>query len=150
MSTRSVIGIKQNDTYITVYCHSDGYPEYNGTILDLYYNQPELAKELISLGDLSIIKPKLAADENVVHNFDVRANGVTVAYHRDRGEKYQKPEKFNSLKEIIDYYSNCSYLYVFDEQWKYLYCHSKNAKLTPVKLDEEYVSWIQDMYKDKE
>ena len=38
MSTRSNISIKRKDgTYDKIYCHSDGYLEYNGRILDTFY-----------------------------------------------------------------------------------------------------------------
>lgn len=39
MSTRSTIGIRHEDGSVTkIYCHWDGYIEWNGAILQKYYN----------------------------------------------------------------------------------------------------------------
>ena len=37
MGTRSAIGIKHGDVVRAVYCHYDGYLEYMGRALTLYY-----------------------------------------------------------------------------------------------------------------
>ena len=56
MSTRSRIAIKQKDnTYKSIYCHCDGYPEYNGVILYYHYSDPMKIKLLMSLGDISYL-----------------------------------------------------------------------------------------------
>lgn len=72
MSTNSNIGIRyENGKIDSIYCHWDGYPEYNGRILNESYNKLEKVQELIELGDISSLKvtPRL-----------------TVAYHRDHDE----------------------------------------------------------------
>ena len=47
MSTRSNISIKRKDgTYDKIYCHSDGYLEYNGRILDTFYKDEQKICEL--------------------------------------------------------------------------------------------------------
>ncbi len=57
MSTHSYIGVIEEDgTLKYVYCHSDGYPSYLGRMLLTYYNTPELATELVNLGDLSMVR----------------------------------------------------------------------------------------------
>lgn len=86
MSTRSRIGIKNADGTITsIYCHYDG--RSNGTILQDHYNSEERARALIALGDISLLDAKLEPEPGQAHSFDHRAEGVTVAYGRDRGEK---------------------------------------------------------------
>lgn len=81
MSTRSTIGIENGDGTTTyIYCHWDGYLDYNGRMLIEHYDTKEKVEALIALGDLSSL------DENV---------SECVAYHRDRGEEFNQ-EKIRS------------------------------------------------------
>jgi hypothetical protein len=54
MGTRSRIGIQlKDDSILSVYCHYDGYPSFNGKVLREFYNTKEKASELINGGDMS-------------------------------------------------------------------------------------------------
>ena len=54
MATRSYIAMKiGEDAYRGVYCHYDGYLDYNGVMLYEHYNTKERVEELISLGNIS-------------------------------------------------------------------------------------------------
>ena len=89
MSTRSYICIENEDKSISgIYCHSDGYLTYNGAMLLDHYSDREKVKELISLGGLSTLLPKLHPDKSKPHSFDYdkRQEDVCVFYGRDRGE----------------------------------------------------------------
>jgi hypothetical protein len=56
MSTRSRIGLQlTNGSVISIYCHFDGYPEFNGVKLVENFNSYEKAAELIDLGDISCL-----------------------------------------------------------------------------------------------
>ena len=56
MATRSRIGIQlSDDSILSVYCHWDGYPEFNGVKLVEYFNSYEKASELIDGGDISCL-----------------------------------------------------------------------------------------------
>jgi hypothetical protein len=56
MGTRSTIGVLNTDGSVSaVYCHWDGYPEYNGKILMQNYTTEEKVRELIGLGNLSLL-----------------------------------------------------------------------------------------------
>lgn len=89
MATRSTIAIRNADGTITgVYCHNDGYLDWNGQHLLDYYNSEERARALIALGNLSSLRPTIEAPEG--HSFDTPAEDATVAYHRDRGEKFSQ------------------------------------------------------------
>lgn len=56
MSTRSRIGIQlPDDSILSVYCHYDGYPEFNGVKLQEHFNSYEKASELIDDGDISAL-----------------------------------------------------------------------------------------------
>jgi hypothetical protein len=91
MSTHSNIGIVNDDGSLTyIYCHSDGYPSWNGRILLEHYTDPKKIKELMALGNIS----SLGANIGRKHDFDnyevSRKNNWTRAYMRDRGEKGQE------------------------------------------------------------
>ena len=54
MGTRSRIGIQlSDDSILSVYCHYDGYPSFNGKVLREFYNTKEKASELINGGNMS-------------------------------------------------------------------------------------------------
>ena len=89
MATRSYIAMKiGEDTYKGVYCHYDGYLDYNGLMLYEQYNTKERVEELISLGNISSLHEKIAPEEGRHHSFDNPQPGVTVFYGRDRASVY--------------------------------------------------------------
>ena len=54
MGTRSRIGIELSDSSIlSVYCHWDGYPSFNGKVLREFYDTKEKVNQLINGGDMS-------------------------------------------------------------------------------------------------
>ena len=56
MATRSRIGIELSDgSILSIYCHYDGYPEFNGVKLIENFNTLDKVKELIDLGDISCL-----------------------------------------------------------------------------------------------
>ena len=60
MGTRSNIAYERpNGQVVVTYCHYDGYPEYNGVILNENYNTPKQAEELANQGYFSGLKPTL-------------------------------------------------------------------------------------------
>lgn len=60
MGTRSNIAYERpNGQVIVTYCYYDGYPSYNGVILNENYDTPKTAEELASQGYLSSLKPTL-------------------------------------------------------------------------------------------
>ena len=86
MSTNSNIGMRyENGQIDSIYCHWDGYPAYVGKILLEYYNDHAKVCDLIDLGDISVLKPHLNPTTEE-HSFASPEQGVTVAYHRDRGK----------------------------------------------------------------
>jgi hypothetical protein len=128
MSTRSRIGIlNANGSTDTVYCHSDGYPEYQMPILMEHYNTVEKVEDLLDLGDLSILKERIAPAEGEPHGFDYddRAENVTVAYHRDRGEPLTPAQHHRSIADLKASDWSIEYFYLFDAE--------KGAWLPPIK-----------------
>ena len=138
MSTRSYICRENADgTYTGIYCHHDGYLDYNGAMLLKHYADREKVDKLFSLGCLSSLCPNLDPDPNKPHSFDYdkRQDGVCVFYGRDRGENDQEafPVELNKL------YENCGieYCYVFtrDGKWKYFRPENSAVILRDVETD---------------
>jgi hypothetical protein len=114
MSTNSRISLSlPNTKRKSIYCHWDGSPEHQLPILRKHYNTTKKAKELIELGDISYLAPRVKPEPGEIHTFNDPAkdeNGhidVTIAYHRDRGEDLE----FTDVPQ--------QYNYVFDgKKWK--------------------------------
>ena len=123
MSTRSNIAILNNDGTVTaIYCHWDGYLEYNGRILAEYYPEIERVKRLISGGDLSSLNKEI--EPTADHIFDKPQDDVCVFYHRDRGEQWEdvKPDTYESIADMYNKLKNSwsEYLYVYiGNDWYY-------------------------------
>lgn len=121
MSTHSAIGILNgNGLVYAVYCHNDGYPSGSkfavGVILQNHYRDEQKVRELIRLGDLSAVGENVYPDHAVEHSFDHPQEGVTIAYHRDRGDELQPAQVFESVAEYVEQGSqlDVEYLYLYD------------------------------------
>lgn len=125
MSTRSRIGILNPDgSTRTIYCHSDGYPEHQLPILTQHYSSIEKVEELLNLGDISSLGERIAPNLEEEHTFKNRVKGVTVAYHRDRGEPMTvalRHENIHALKKSD-----------WSIDWFYLFDAKKGEWLPPV------------------
>lgn len=145
MSTRSYICIENPDhTYTGIYCHSDGYLTHNGAILLDHYSSREKVEKLISLGDLSVLKPNIDPNNDLEHSFDNRQNDVCVFYGRDRGEDGTSA-KVVTIETFDDPYSWIEYCYVYtlDNNWKYFECGNfKDKGLS------DLVDGLSDEYKE--
>jgi len=96
MSTRSRIGIKNDDGTITsIYCHSDGYLGGVGALLADCYSTDEKVRALLAVGDLSelgaVVGDQIPFDQRGWRP-SPRGRGWVdqavqcVAYGRDRGD----------------------------------------------------------------
>lgn len=111
MSTNATVRIREKDgSEKGIYVHWDGYVEHTGVTLQLAYNTEEKVRELIALGNLSIlgyyVNPKTST-----HSFDNPDKDVCVAYHRDRGEDL----------EFYNNYGEQEFNYIFDVEDKCWY-----------------------------
>jgi hypothetical protein len=95
MATRSTIALEFADGTIgQVYCHWDGYLAHNGEMLQEYYSNPFVLRDLIDLGSLSSLRPQIGTK----HPFSMFEANMTqdeyanlyrdmcTFYGRDRGE----------------------------------------------------------------
>ena len=122
MGTRSRIGILYGDgeklKVKSIYCHWDGYPEYNGAMLMKYYNNYGRTEQLLELGDISVLKKKITP--STTHTFEEPEPDVTIAYSRDRGEEKRILEM--DFEEFKDYVkdSDIEYVYLrYKDEWLY-------------------------------
>jgi hypothetical protein len=128
MATRSRIGIQlKNGSVLSVYCHWDGYPEWNGKKLKEHFNSYEQAEELIDGGDIS----SLWTDTDWQNN---KMKGYRTLYYAERGEGDTEPNLDNSLQSFIkgvnDSWADYAYLFA-DGEWK-CYTPKGNEEQIPV------------------
>ena len=103
MGTRSNIAYKKSTgEIVSMYCHYDGYPQYNGVILNEHYNTREKAKGLVDNGYLSSLKETVEESNlNRVHE--------------------EPPKTYRSFHAfIMDINFDIEWLYLFkDDAWYY-------------------------------
>ena len=110
MGTRSTIALEYADgTVHQVYCHWDGYLEHNGKILQEYYSNPFILRDLIDLGDISSLRPTVGT-KHAFSRLEVPMDGeaydklygdMTTFYGRDRGETGTGAKKFASYEDYL-------------------------------------------------
>ena len=114
MGTRSSIGyITDNGDIKTAYCHYDGYLEHNGRILLDHYTDAAKVKELVELGDMSFLAPKVHPTPGSGHSFDNNENDVTVFYGRDRDEDGVDAKNYQTITHWVTNGSWQEYFYLF-------------------------------------
>lgn len=108
MSTRSTIGIVRgyNDT-ARIYCHSDGYLEWNGAILQKYYNTAEKVERLLSLGNLSCLGPEIKPDDPSDWDISKKRDIRFCKTYTSRGEEWEQcpatqREEYNYTFQVED------------------------------------------------
>ena len=129
MGTRSRIGIQlSDDSIMSVYCHWDGYPSFNGRVLRDNYDTVEKVRELIDGGNISALHTN--ADWN-----NETLPEVGPLYYTSRGESIadNEPELSKDHGEYLMLSANADeeYSYLFaDGEWM---CHNTRT------WDEKYM-----------
>lgn len=116
MATRSFIAQKlPSGSFRAVYCHWDGYPENNGLLLHSYYSNAAKVEELLALGSLFSLGKRVNPTLST-HSYDKPEDGVTVAYHRDRGEDLRPASDYADLAAVKAACSEAGgeFLYIWD------------------------------------
>ena len=145
MSTNALIGLLKSDgRVISIYSHSDGYPEYLGALLNEHYLNINKVKKLMQKGDVSILGRNLEPCEavrrfgfdglfskearnlpqdeyNRLRN-DYLSSDYSRFYTRDRGE-YTPAKVYNSLDGWLEQRFQYQYLY-YQGVW-YVYEHGE-------------------------
>lgn len=153
MGTRSRIAVMHGDVCKSVYCHWDGYLEYNGKILQEHYDSSR-ANQLVALGDLSSLGKNIGeahpfsefeidknapdVDALLAAYKEAEAQGWCTFYARDRGETGTEWRVAHTFDEFIEQVDACGgefYYIMKDDVW---YCGNmyNDDKKTLVRLDE--------------
>jgi len=128
MGTRSTIAIENADgTVHQVYCHWDGFIDYNGKILFEHYSDPVKLRELIDLGDISSLHPSIGIkhpfspfEDNIDRVEYERLYGeMTTFYGRDRDEENTEAKKFSDFETYAGahQYQEFEYILRSDGVW---------------------------------
>jgi hypothetical protein len=130
MGTRSRIGVMHGDKVKSIYCHWDGYLDFNGRILQEHYDSAR-ANHLVALGDLSSLRANIG-EEHAFSQFELPAEEVEAYktltedwctfYGRDRGEKGTEWKVATTFDEFLEQCDNsgAEYYYIMkDGVW---YC----------------------------
>ena len=135
MATRSVISKLDNKGAKAIYCHSDGYLEHVGRVLDGHYRDESKVDELLEHGDVSSLNENIGEKLPFNDYMSFHEKKQCRFYHRDRVEKL-RIEILNSEKDILDYASSCcaEYVYMFDFGYWYVYDFENKSF---VELEEE-------------
>jgi len=122
MGTRSFITIKHKDnTYSGVYCHWDGYPDWNGKILTKDYQARSKVVDLIDGGDMSSLKTNQTWSSTLDDNNNyTNTREEQPLYYYERGETDDNtvyPKHFKTHQQMYKYAKdcNCEYIYTFDD-----------------------------------
>ena len=125
MGTRSTISYQlPDDSILSIYCHYDGYPEFNGKVLNEFFTTKKAVRDLIDSGDLSSLYTNKGW------------GGEDWAYYQpltytSRGENIKdvQPQYSKDLKEHLQHTDDVcgEYTYIF-----------KNGKWTCYKVGDSY------------
>jgi len=130
MSTRARIGVtsKRDNSLKAIFLHYDGYPASAGKTLFDYFNEENRIRDLIALGDLEALYPRLIPDPSEPHTYLCPQPLVTVARKRDipnthietGAVAYADRKAYEELGTSLGE----EYLYLFDGIW-YVYAVEK-------------------------
>ena len=110
MATRSTIALEFADGTIgQVYCHWDGYLAHNGKMLQEYYSNPFILRDLIDLGSLSSLRPQIGTkhpfsmfEANMTQDeFSNLYRDMCTFYERDRGERSADATYFKDYEHFL-------------------------------------------------
>lgn len=119
MSTHAYVMYKDNETNVTkgIYVHGDGYYSWTGAILNDDYKDESKVKELISLGDLSVLDKNIGVKIDFNDYKTREENQQCRAYHRDRDEDLN----IYTVPNVDDMTKEYSFCYLYDNGWKTFY-----------------------------
>ena len=111
MGTSSRIGIQlKDDSILSVYCHWDGYPSYNGRSLRDNYNTVDKVRELIDGGNISALHTNAGWNNETLPK-------TGPLYYTMRGESIDsnEPELSKNQSEYLETADDCGeeYAYLF-------------------------------------
>ena len=127
MGTRSRIAVMHGEVCKSVYCHWDGYLDFNGRLLLEHYDSSK-ANQLVALGDMSSLRAEIG-EQHAFSKFDtpdietrVHNDEWCTFYGRDRGETDTEWKVAHTFNEFFEQVENCGgewYYVMRDGEW---YC----------------------------
>ena len=138
MSTRSRIALQlTEDSFLSVYHHWDGYPQWLGVTLNKKFNTREKVAELIDGGDISCIESDTDWNRNKLDEH--------VLYYNDRGENTE-PKLHENIDDFFAIGEEYAYVYTLDHTWEcYAINHSyddewkiTDTNIVPKEIPAEY------------
>ena len=129
MGTRSRIGIQlKDDSILSVYCHWDGYPSFNGRVLREFYDTKEKVDQLINGGNISSLHTNVGWNNETLPETGPQ-------YYTSRGESIDDNEP-RVDDNIVDFLNDGEeYAYIFNQRFNEWICydlHDTTAKLTEI------------------
>ena len=115
MGTRSRIGIQLKDnSVLSVYCHYDGYPAFNGRVLRDHFDTPEKVKDLIDGGDMSCTWTNAGWN-----NETLPKSGPLYYTMRNETLESNAPRYDESIFDFLDKKNNEEYAYIWtvNSEW---------------------------------
>ena len=110
MATRSRIGIQlANGSILSVYCHWDGYPEFNGVKLVEHFNSYEKASDLIDGGDISCLWTNSGWNNETLPTTGPQ-------YYSSRGD-VTEPRLDSCLTQYLNDGEEYAYLFTRCDEW---------------------------------
>jgi len=111
MATRSRIGIQlADDSVLSVYCHWDGYPAFNGVKLQQHFNTREKVAELIDGGDISALHTNVGWDNETLPE-------TGPLYYSSRGENLPPRLDWRISDYLTQDAEEYAYLFTTDGEW---------------------------------
>lgn len=144
MTTRSLIGLEQDKgKYLVSLCICDGYLTRNGAILFDHYTNKEKLEELLELGKLLALEPKLNPNPDYPHSARRQQLDITIAYGRDVDEQENEPARELSIEEIdkeIEADKCLDYIYLFgkDNIWRFFTRENRELRSLEKGIEEEF------------
>lgn len=151
MATRSTISIRNADgTYTGIYAHWDGYLSHNGEILRQHYTDEAKIRQLMALGDISVLAEEIGEKHAWRNPHDIgtfehdewqaQYGRWCVSYGRDRGDPDCEARQYASLEHLVEAIGQ-EYDYVWEDAgWK-VRCCATDGKFVPLeearRLEEE-------------
>ena len=138
MATRSRIALQlTEDSFLSVYHHYDGYPQWLGVTLNKKFNTREKVAELIDGGDISCCESDTDWDRNEVE--------PQVLYYNDRGEN-TAPKLHENIDDYFSIGEEYAYVFTLDHEWEcYAINHSyddnynvTDTNIVPKEIPTEY------------
>lgn len=123
----------------SIYTHWDGYPSHHGPLLLGYWDTAEKVRDLIALGDLSILNKELGQ----AHDFDapyddLESRDWCKAYGRDRGEKLTEAD-VHGMDEWPDCGQEYEYLFTLRGEW--VWREAIYTKMTSTEFTRGWTPW---------